>query len=279
MSSNRGEQNITTSVARVRRVVWNHYRVHGRHDLPWRKTHNPYRILVSEVMLQQTQVTRVIPKYKTFIRMYPSLDALAHASLSDVLMAWQGLGYNRRAKSLYDTARMVCERYGGRLPCTEVELRALPGIGQYTARAILAFAYNKPVALLETNIRTVCFAELLQNRSDVSDSELLVLADRLLDRTRPREWQWALMDYGAYLKARGVRLNHTSKHYVKQGKFKGSDREIRGALIRYLTETKDATTHACTQALSFPQERIMRQLTALVRDGLVRRVCGRWAIY
>jgi A/G-specific adenine glycosylase len=229
-------------------------------------------------MLQQTQVQRVIPKYAAFIKAFPTVRALAQAPLRDVLTLWQGLGYNRRAKALHDAARCIVQEYGGRVPHTEDELVALPGVGTYTARAILAFAHNVPVALIETNIRTVLFGELLHNRTNVPDSELWVLAEELIDKKRPREWQWALMDYGAHLKVRGVRLNNASKHYTKQSAFKGSDREVRGAVIRHLTAHPRASTKQVVTAVRFPAARVSRQLTVLSREGLVRKRGTSWSL-
>ena len=138
-----------------RKIVLCHYKKHGRHHLPWRKTKNPYRILVSEIMLQQTPVDRVLPKYQEFLKQFPSIKKLAAASLGDVLRAWQGLGYNRRAKYLHQCAAVIIYDNGGIWPRTVNELQALPGIGPYTAGAVMAFAYNQPIPIIETNIRTV----------------------------------------------------------------------------------------------------------------------------
>lgn len=229
-------------------------------------------------MLQQTQVGRVIPKYREFLKRFPTARALAEAELRDVLTLWQGLGYNRRAKALHDCARIVQSTHGGRFPRTESELRALPGVGVYTARAVCAFAYNMPVVLLETNIRTVFLHHLLGHRQSVPDSELMELGGKLLDTARPREWQWALMDYGAHLKAHGIRLNTMSKHYTKQSTFKGSDREVRGALIRHLTQHACVHEGALLTALPFPRVRIQKQLTSLARDGLVHKRGGVWSL-
>ena len=135
--------------------VWEYYKAHGRHDLPWRKTTDPYKILVSELMLQQTQVDRVLLKYKAFLKLFPTARRLAAAPLGDVLRAWQGLGYNRRAKFLHQAAQYVTNELKGRWPKDEAGLLALPGVGPYTARAVLAFAYNEPVVLIETNVRQV----------------------------------------------------------------------------------------------------------------------------
>ena len=135
-------------------TVWKYYREHGRSDLPWRKTTDPYRILVSEVMLQQTQVERVIPYYTRFLKKFPTVRALAKAPLSQVLIAWQGLGYNRRAKMLHEAAKEVVRGHGGLFPRTALELEKLPGVGPYTAHAVAAFAYNEDGICIETNIRT-----------------------------------------------------------------------------------------------------------------------------
>ncbi len=180
------------------KVVRTYYKQHGRHILPWRKTKNPYRIFVSEIMLQQTQVDRVIPKYKAFLKLFPSLVALADASLGEVLRAWQGLGYNRRAKMLHSCAKEIMESYTGKFPKDQKTLLSLPGIGPYTASAVMAFAYNEPVVLIETNVRTVFIHHFFSDQTDVTDTEILALVDRTLDRKNPREWYYALMDYGSY---------------------------------------------------------------------------------
>jgi len=264
-------------ITSVRRRVWNHYRAHGRHDLPWRTTKNPYRILVSEIMLQQTQVSRVIPKYKEFIQQFPTVKALANATSREVLTLWQGLGYNRRALALHRAARIVHDKHNGRMPRTYEALLALPGIGPYTAGAVCAFAYNKAVPLVETNVRTVLFHHVLSNRAKVSDSEMLSMSKQLMDTKRPREWYWALMDYGAYLKAEGVRTNHRSKHYTKQSKFAGSDREVRGALVRTLTNGSHTQRQLQAKVKAAP-ERIRTQLARLHQEGLVQRNRGRWSL-
>jgi A/G-specific adenine glycosylase len=262
---------------KLRRTVWTHYQKHGRHDLPWRKTTNPYRILVSEVMLQQTQVARVIPKYQTFLKTFPTVRSLAEAPLRDVLLLWQGLGYNRRAKALHDAAQLVVSEHKGRMPRTYEGLLALPGIGPYTAGAVCAFAYNIPVPLVETNVRTVLFHHVLGNRTNVPDSELTELSAKLMDVKRPREWYWALMDYGAHLKEQGVRTNEKSKHYTKQSKFKGSTRELRGALVRTLGKGPQ-TQQALANKVNAAPERIRTQLSKLHQEGLVKKSGKRWKL-
>jgi len=200
-------------------------------DLPWRRDTDPYLVLVSEIMLQQTQVDRVVPFYLEFVRRFPSAQALSKATLRQVLEVWQGLGYNRRAKFLHDAAKYIT-RHGW-----PKNLEELPGVGHYTARAVECFAFNKPAAFIETNIRTVLFYHL-QNTAhrSLSDAQLLPMVEKLLKESKmpPREFYWRMMDYGAVLKRQGVRLNAVSVHYKKQSKFEGSSRQRRAAKLRVL---------------------------------------------
>ncbi len=219
-------------------VVRSHYAMHRRSHLPWRQTKDPYKILVSEVMLQQTQVARVCPKYKLFIKKFPTAEALAHAPLSEVLLVWSGLGYNRRAKMLQSAARVITQEHGGIFPKRAVDLEALPGIGHYTARAVAIFAFNKPEVCIETNIRTVFTHFYFPKKKIVSDKEIFPYIERDLQQSKlhPRDFYAALMDYGSFLKKSGVRLNSKSKHYAKQSKFEGSTRQMRAAKLRALLE-------------------------------------------
>jgi len=175
------------------------YRTHGR-DLPWRRTRAPYRVLVSEVMLQQTQVERVIPKYRQFLRRYPTLRALARADAGDVRRLWYPLGYNARPFRLHSIARESVARYGGRLPDSAEALRALPGIGRYTAGAILAFAFGRDAAVLDTNVRRVLGRVFLGPRRTArvrGDKTLWDLAEALVPPGRAYDFNQALMDFGA----------------------------------------------------------------------------------
>ncbi len=260
----------------MRRVVWAHYKKNGRHDLLWRKTHDPYKILVSEIMLQQTQVARVIEKYSTFLKKFPTIPSLARAPLREVLVAWQGLGYNRRAKMLHAAAQVIVQEHQSRVPHEYEVLRSLPGIGPYTAGAVCAFAYNTPVPILETNIRTVLFHHLVGVRTEIPDSELVILSAHLLDKKRPREWYWAMMDYGAYLKAQGIKLNTKSKHYTKQTTFEGSDRQVRGAILRVLAQYPALTEQSLIKHTGAVPERIRTHLRALHKEGMVQKQRGRW---
>ncbi len=229
---------------KFRTLVWRHYRVHGRHDLPWRKTYDPYKVLVSEVMLQQTQVERVIPFYKKFIKKFPTARHLASASLASVLQMWQGLGYNRRAKQLhaaakeFETIPILSYRTDLVSNTNDVvlELRKLSGVGPYTACAVAAFAFNKNVIFIETNIRTAIIHHFFRKKRRVSDDEIEKILMQMLPKGRAREWYSALMDYGAYLKRSGISHNAQSRHYAKQSKFVGSLREARGAILRELAK-------------------------------------------
>lgn len=258
-------------------TVWNFYRQEGRHALPWRKTKDPYRILVSELMLQQTQVERVIPKYRVFVKTFPDVRRLAAAPLGDVLRLWQGLGYNRRAKHLWQTAQMIVANHGGVFPQDEPGLRNLPGVGPYTAGAIMAFAHDQPIVLIETNVRQVFLQHFFPRVEKVPDTEILKLVTKTLPPANSREWYWALMDYGSHLKRQHG--NHTvrSKHYAKQSKFTGSDRQIRGAIIRLLAEQGVLTVAKLKKQLgAHDTARIAQQLARLQAEGLISH---RGAVY
>lgn len=275
-------------IADFRRDVRKYWKKSGRHDLPWRSPSlkllrtttilDPYKILVSEVMLQQTQVARVIEKYKDFLRTFPTVKRLASAKLSDVLRVWSGLGYNRRAKYLHDAAKCIVRDHKGIVPNDVVSLRALPGMGPYTASAVRVFAFNLPDILIETNIRTAYFHHFFAKYKGpsfikVRDVDLIPIATKCADGQDPREWHWALMDYGSHLKSIGVSNNSKSAHYVKQSKFKGSLREVRGAILRELHKGPSFIT-----GLPFEKTRIEKAIVGLERDGLIEKEKGKWRI-
>jgi A/G-specific adenine glycosylase len=253
-------------------TVWEFYAKSGRHQLPWRQTQNPYHILVSELMLQQTQVERVIPKYEAFIHQWPTVQKLAKAKQSAVLIAWQGLGYNRRAKFLLQCAQTLVTEYAGVFPATRKELEALPGIGPYTAGAILAFAHNTPIVLIETNVRRAYLHHFFRTKDNVSDADIYPYLEKTLPPQKAREWYSALMDYGSHLKQTVANPNHRSKHYTKQSVFKGSDREIRGAILSALIDSPLTMGKLKTKLTELDAARIELQLQALVQEGLVRQV-------
>jgi len=222
-------------------------------------------------MLQQTQASRVVLKYLEFLERFPDVTALSQASLRDVLALWQGLGYNRRAKALWETARILKHKHKGKLPPDTRELRVLPGIGPYTAAALAVFAFEEPAVVIETNIRTVYIHHFFVGRDGVSDQELKPVIEKTLDVESPRRWLEALMDYGAYLKRIKGNLSRKSKHYVRQTAFAGSDREIRGRIIKTLVERKRASRRALLTASCGSQYRISKQLARLVEEGLVKK--------
>lgn len=251
------------------RSVWRYYKANGRHNLPWRKTSDPYKIVVSELMLQQTQVVRVLPKYKEFLKQFPTVRRLAAAPLGDVLKAWQGLGYNRRAKFLWLTAQSVVGEHKGKFPTTFGGLKGLPGIGHYTAGAVMNFAYNEPYPLIETNVRTVYIQHFFHNENVVADSELAPIIDQTLDRSNSREWNWALMDYGVHLKTTVGNASVQSKAYKKQSMFKGSDREIRGAVLRVLSIAPQTNSTLTKELKNIEKNRLQLQLETLLSEGLI----------
>lgn len=264
---------LTSSQARkFQETVWDYYRTHGR-SFPWREPTDPYHILVSEIMLQQTQADRVVGYYERFMDRFPDVRSLARGRLSTVLRLWQGLGYNRRAKLLHECARQVAKHLDGQLPTEESELVKLPGIGPYTASAIAAFAGNRPTVVLETNIRSVYIHHFFGNREGITDKELIPLIERTIDTENPRDWYQALMDYGAMLKRKGINPSRRSAHYVRQSTFKGSNREARGAVLRVLSQGPVPEPTLPDQAALAP-DRAKQALEQLVGEGFVRRQRG-----
>lgn len=253
-------------------IVWQKGRELYR-DMPWRNDTRPYYVLVSEIMLQQTQVDRVIPKFAAFIEAFPDVRDLAAASLADVLLLWSGLGYNRRAKFLHEAAKMVVNDFGGTFPDTIEGLVRLPGVGPNTAGAIMAYSFSAPVTFVETNIRTVYFQHFFTNEVSVSDTRLREVVAATVDIEHPREWYWALMDYGTYLKRIGAGRNSQSSHYKKQAPLKGSIREIRGQILKYLAG--EGATLASLKAAIIQDDRFEPALEGLMRDGLVDKTNDR----
>lgn len=259
-------------------LVQDFYKAHGRYDLPWRKTKDPYCILVSEMMLQQTQVSRVEPKYRAFLSLFPTVQKLSDASLKEVLASWQGLGYNRRAKMLHACAQEVHQKYGGIFPKTFESLVALPGIGPYTASALLAFAYNKPIVLIETNVRSVYLHHFFHGLTEIPDKDILPLIEATLPSKDFRTWYWALMDYGTSIKKTHGNPNTRSAQYVRQSVFQGSDRQIRGALVRTLIDGPQ-TRRALHMRLSpFEDIRIDAQIERLIEEGMMVRKNSKLAL-
>jgi A/G-specific adenine glycosylase len=255
-------------IRRFRQRIYAHYRKNKR-ALPWRRTHDPYKILVSELMLQQTQVKRVMEKYREFLRRFPTIASLAHAPLRAILEQWQGLGYNRRALSLKRLAVIVMERYGGRIPRTIEALKALPGVGAATAGAVRAFAFDKPVIFIETNIRSVFIHSFFRKRKGVNDGEILPLIEQTLDVKHPRDWYYALMDYGVALKERHLNPGRRSAHYARQSPFEGSLRQVRGMILRTLVKQPGISEPTLVQEINRDREMVQEALRQLRTEGFI----------
>jgi A/G-specific adenine glycosylase len=291
-------------------MIWNFYITAGRHTLPWRKNITPYKIVVSEIMLQQTQVDRVIPFFQKWMRSFPSWKKLATASQAEVLRHWKGLGYNSRALRLHHLAKLITEKYQGKIPQTRDELESLPGIGPYTAGAVMAFAFDTATPIIETNIRRIYIHHFFKNKEGISDKEILEKVERTIPQpplTPPWQegepvplipppcegggaeggggekrrglggvytslvahWYWALMDYGAYLTKIIPNPNKKSKHYTKQSKFEGSDRQIRGKILEILLDKKSQTFDQMVSNLKEDEERVGKIIEDLEKESFV----------
>ncbi len=256
--------------AAFRKKIYRHYRAKGR-DLPWRKTDDPYHILVSEIMLQQTQVERVTEKYREFLKAFPDLASLARAPLARLLRIWSGMGYNRRALSLKKLAQQVVAGHQGRLPADPAELLRLPGIGPYTAGAVAAFAFNRPVIVMDTNIRRVFIHEFFKDKKVVRDDEIIPLLEETMDRRHAARWYNALMDYGAMLKSKEGNPNRRSAHYTRQSPFENSNRQVRGRILRALVAGAPLTGTQITRAVGMDPQQVTKSLAQLEREGFIKK--------
>ncbi len=289
-------------VKNFQEIIWGFYKNHKR-DLPWRppllKVLNDgfldaYKIVVSEIMLQQTQVPRVIEKYYEFIKKFPTFEALSQASIADVLSAWQGLGYNRRALFLKRTAQEILKKQkepklqtGNNRSDVSIHhymipefLETLPGIGKNTARSIYVFAFNKPEVFIETNIRRVFIHEFYSHSytldpepstlSKIHDNQLYPLIEQTLDRTNPREWYYALMDYGSHLPKIVTNPNRQSKHYTKQSKFEGSLRQVRGRILKILLNKKSLSIEELKKEVKTSEEYFENALAQLLKEQFLK---------
>lgn len=256
-------------------IVWQKGRELYR-PMPWREDTRPYYVLVSELMLQQTQVDRVIPKFEAFVAAFPDIQALATASLGEVLALWSGLGYNRRAKYLHAAAQIVKSDFNGEIPGSYDELVSLPGVGPNTAGAILAYSFNFPVVYVETNIRTVYFEHFFEGELNITDAQLRDIVAATLDQEHPREWYWALMDYGSWLKRNGRGAIDKSAHYKKQSALKGSLREARGIVLKELA--KGASSRHALLKLLDDDLRMNTAIDALLAEKLIIEAHNRLAL-
>ncbi len=269
------------TISQFQETMWDYYAHRARHDLPWRQpgsdgSFDPYRIMVSEIMLQQTQVRRVIPKFNEFMATFPGIETLAGAPLGDVLRMWSGLGYNRRAKFLWQAAGMLQSDLGGRFPRSPEGLAVLPGIGIHTAGAILAYSFNQPVVFIETNIRTVVLFHFFPNEERVTDKQIAeVVTKTLPERGLTREWYWAFMDYGSHLKQTVGNLSRASAGYTRQGRFEGSSRQVRGAVLRLLGDGPQSPEGI---RAVITDERLPVILTGLLHDELIHEKDGKFVL-
>ena len=277
MSVPRMKEISPSRVAQFRAQIYQHYANHGR-VLPWRSSQEPYHIVVSEIMLQQTQVERVVPKYARFISTFPDFFSLAEAPLRDILTLWQGLGYNRRAISLQKVSQRVVGEYGGKLPDSAETLQTFPGVGPATAGAICAFAFNQPTVFIETNIRRVFIHCFFPGRNGIKDKEILPLVEKTLDTSQPRIWYFALMDYGAALKKMSANPNRRSARHSRQPPFEGSNRQIRGLILRFLLENSEATEKELMRAVGRSPDLVKQIIRQLLTEGFIRKTGKRFTI-
>ncbi len=266
-----------SDVERFRATVYAAARANPR-TLPWRESVDPYRVLVSEVMLQQTQADRVTGKFADFVARFPTAPALASAELSELLTAWQGLGYNRRALALKRASEAIVDRFGGEVPSTRKELESLPGIGPYTAGAIMAFAFYLPELFIETNIRSVFIHHFFQDRTGIHDRELLPLVATTLDRSRPRDWYNALMDYGVVLKRDLPNPSRKSIHHLRQSRFEGSNRQQRSALLKAVLAQPGLSANELAVRVTGDREQIALNLARMEKEGLMVCTHGRYSV-
>lgn len=268
---------VPTGIAEFRHVIYSHYEEAGR-VFPWRQNADPWGVLVSEFMLQQTQTDRVIPYWERWMRLWPSPRDLARAPLETVMREWSGLGYNRRARYIRDCAGTIAKDYQGLVPQTPGELQTLPGIGPYTAGAVACFAYNYPAVFIETNIRAAALHFFFQGREGVKDKEVFPVLEAALDRENPRKWYWALMDYGAALKKLTANPNRKSAHYAKQSPFEGSFRRLRGMVIKALVFQGPATAEDLARRTGIGKEEAYKAAESLEKDLMVAEKGGVYRI-
>ncbi len=257
-------------------LTW--YNEHQR-DLPWRHTRDPYRILISEVMSQQTQISRVVTKYTEWLVRFPTVVVLADAPVSEVLKYWSGLGYNRRALNLKKTAEKIVNEYDGTFPDNERELLKLPGIGPYTARAILCFAFNKQVAVVDTNVRKVILTQIIDRsnvlrlsdsseKTSLSERDMEEIAQKLLPHGKAYEWNQALMDYSSAV------LKKEKMQIPKQSKFIGSHRYYRSKVLRVLLDKKKVNVDKIGELIKkeytiAEEEWLSKLLNELAKEGFI----------
>jgi len=265
------------ALAAFRALVWERGRAESR-TMPWRGLDDPYAVLVSEVMLQQTQVARVMDRWPEWMTAFPTLDALAAAPLPAVLELWQGLGYNRRALALKKTAELATEHFGGTLPADEAQLRTFPGIGPTTAAALLDYAFRVPAPFIETNVRAVYLHHFFADADDVPDSALAPLVAATWDRDDPRGWGYALMDYGVHLKRTLPNPSRRSRHHTRQSPFEGSKRQKRASLLRAVLASPGEPVEAYAEAVGIDASQTAGLLEELAAEGFLASEGDVWTV-
>lgn len=275
------DEAIAAFVGRVREEGARLYR-----DLPWRNTRDPYAIWISEVMLQQTQVARVLTRWERFMKRFPSVDALSAAAVADVVDEWQGMGYNRRALALKRAADICSAEYGGALPTGVEALRALPGIGDATAAGITAFSADVPCVYIETNVRAVFIHEFFPEAERVTDKELRPLVERACPDEDVRGWYYALLDVGAHLKKTHANPSRKAAAYTRQSAFEGSRRQKRAWVLREVMARPGLSTAEIHRSLNAAElaagrdrvsgEELDSILAALSKEGFFSFADGGW---
>lgn len=260
-----------------RKLIWDYYSQHKR-ILPWREKISPYGVVVSELMLQQTQVPRVLVKFPEFLDNFPDFKTLAYAPFESLLRVWQGMGYNRRALYLQRIAKKIVGEYEGVVPQDPRFLETFPGIGPATARSIITYIYNKPEIFIETNIRRIYIHHFFADATNVFDKEIYPLVEKTVDTKNPREWYYALMDYGTALSKMVVNPNRKSKHYAKQSKFEGSNRQVRGGILKILLDKNHLTKEDIVLLTNFGKDRVYLMLEELQAEGFVNEKKGMYTI-
>jgi A/G-specific adenine glycosylase len=268
---------LSARVVAFREAVLAHYAAAGR-DFPWRRTADPWAVLLSEVMLQQTQTDRVVPYWRAWLEAWPRPADLAAAPLDAVLRAWSGLGYNSRAVRLREAARRIVIGHAGSVPAAVAELDALPGIGPYTARAVACFAFGAPEVFIETNIRAAALHWFFPEEERVADADLFPYLEAALDKNDPRRWNWALMDYGAALKRVTANPSRRSSGYSRQTTFEGSPRQARGAVVKVLAAGIPLSLAELAAGTGLSAARLAPALSSLAKEGIVAESSGRYSI-
>jgi len=258
-------------------IIYSYFKQYGR-DFPFRDEISPYNVVISEMMLQQTQTNRVVEKFQQFIQKFPDFQSLASASLNDVLKVWQGLGYNRRAMALKKIAEKVVTEFDGILPADVEILKTFPQIGHNTASSIVAFAFNMPTFFIEVNIRRVYTYFFFPGTSSIEDSVIMPIVRKTLDRSNVRKWYYALMDFGVMLKKTHPELNKRSAHYRKQSKFKGSSREIRGKILKLLITSSNLTEVEISKELEIDSKKLKEIMNLLIKEGFIKQEGNQFSI-